>query len=41
LCQHRDLTGHCCIKAKGVLSMPRSVNERPSGTAENRDQPDI
>jgi hypothetical protein len=23
---------HCCIKAKGVLSMPRGVNERPSGS---------
>ena len=24
LCQHRDFTGNYCIKAKGVLSMPRS-----------------
>lgn len=25
---------HCCIKAKGVLATPRSVNERPLRTLE-------
>jgi hypothetical protein len=29
--------GHCCIKAKSVFAMPRSVNERPSGSLENCD----
>lgn len=28
------LRGHCCIKAKGVLATPRSVNQRPLGTLE-------
>lgn len=35
------MNGHCCIKAKGVFTMPRSVNERPSGSLENCDKPDI
>jgi hypothetical protein len=26
----QQVSGHCCIKSKGVRSMPRSVNERPS-----------
>jgi hypothetical protein len=27
---------HCSIKAKGALAMPRSGEEGPSGTLENR-----
>jgi DNA-binding Xre family transcriptional regulator len=34
-------TGHCCIKAKGVLAMQQSGEAGPSGTLENRDKPDI
>ena len=30
-------SGHCCIKANGVLAMQRSGKSRPSSTLENRE----
>jgi hypothetical protein len=35
----QGLRGHCCIKAKGVFTMPRSVNEHPLRSLGNCDKP--
>jgi hypothetical protein len=32
---------HCCIEAKGVLTMPQSSEADPSGTLRNHNKPGI
>jgi hypothetical protein len=37
----KGIQGHCCIKAKGVLTVPQSGDAGPSDTLENRNKPGI